>query len=411
MHGELRRARSKTRSRALGAERAHGLGVSRPIALLLLALLFVPLLAQDIQARSSGAPQVDPSLDAHADHVARFMAGLPQLDPSSPYKALENQRAWRAHKEAMDKHWSGFEAERLSAMRAWQRDTLGPMSADHLPLFYPFSGPDFITAHVLYPDAPRYVLVALESVRYPPDFFAMTPPYLWKSLRQMVHALRDLYQVGYFITSHMQRDLVQRAAEGAVPSLYILLARSGHEVLSARRVSLRPSGELYEVDGFRRGMVRAMRLRFKKRGTDSVQELIYFDRNLKDNALVSTPEFEAYIRGLGPTNTFVKAASYLMATKSFSRVRALVLEVSQTLFQDDTGVPLRELKTSDWKVSLFGEYTWPISGFGRYTHQPELMARYQASDPSTLQRLPFKMGYHHFGERKQNHMFVRRLPR
>ena len=51
--------------------------------------------------------------------------------------------------------------------------------------------------------------------------------------------------------------LVQRAAEGAVPSLMVLVARTGHEIVSAETLSLDAQGALIKVDRFKRGMLQA----------------------------------------------------------------------------------------------------------------------------------------------------------
>jgi hypothetical protein len=382
---------------------------SRVSLFVVLSLAVMSLGSAPAHAQGHELEEAFDGADPHPDAVARFMAGMPQLDPDSPYASLEDDRAWRMHRQAMDTHWGRFEEERLEAMRQWQSASAPKVMRSRLPVLYPFSGPDFATVHALYPNAPSYIFAALESVRSPPDFFGMSPPYLWKTLRGIVHALRDLYAVGYFITSHMQRDLVQRPSEGAVPSIYLLLARTGNELLSARKVTLTDDGVLQDVQEFKRGMVRGMRIRFRARGRDYVQELIYFDIDLKDAALAETPGFPKFIHSLGPTHSFLKAASYLMATKAFARIRALVLKVSWTLFQDDTGIPLRILDRADWTIEeLFGTYSWPISGFGTYTHQPDLMALYKARTPAQQKRLPFSMGYHQSRERHQSHMLVTR---
>ncbi|MDP6945020.1 MAG: hypothetical protein QF464_12780, partial [Myxococcota bacterium] len=148
------------------------------------------------------------------------------------------------------------------------------------------------------------------------------------------------------------------------------------------------------------------RIRFRKRGADTEQVLLYCDVNLKSGSLRKAPGFMTLLRSLKPANTFVKAASYLMAGNDFGKIRSVVLEVSHTVFQDDTGVPLRELDLSRWDIQLFGAYNRPIRGFGEYTRQQELMELYAATAPADIQHLPLSMGYHHRNQTKQSHMLL-----
>ncbi|MGB1698735.1 MAG: hypothetical protein ACPHRO_02195, partial [Nannocystaceae bacterium] len=52
-------------------------------------------------------------------------------------------------------------------MRKWAKEQLSGHSVSDV--FYPFSGPDFITAHRLYPSASVYNLVAMQAAGPPPE--------------------------------------------------------------------------------------------------------------------------------------------------------------------------------------------------------------------------------------------------
>jgi hypothetical protein len=102
------------------------------------------------------------------------------------------------------------------------------------------------------------------------------------------------------------------------------------------------------------------------------------------------PSFLDGIRSVKPTYTLLKSASYLLHDPQFTDIRDTILEVTEVLVQDDTGVPYRFL-TRGWNVKLYGQYARPIADFN-YGYQPDLERAYSAFAP--LHPLPFPFGYH-----------------
>ena len=51
---------------------------------------------------------------------AAFFAGVPGR-PGSPFAELENEPAWKEHRQAMDKAWAKMQDDRLPAMSAFQK--------------------------------------------------------------------------------------------------------------------------------------------------------------------------------------------------------------------------------------------------------------------------------------------------
>ena len=120
----------------------------------LVALVLVGLLG-DIAKAESATP----------DDTARFLAGL-QPAPGSPLTALTQDRTWQAHAERFNAAFGRVEEHQLKHIRAWSRAKLTEPSP---VLFYFFSGPDFLYAQALWPNAENYVLVAREPVGTLPD--------------------------------------------------------------------------------------------------------------------------------------------------------------------------------------------------------------------------------------------------
>jgi hypothetical protein len=348
---------------------------------------------------------------ASIDELARFVAGLPQLSAESEYTALQATPAWIAHSKNMGAHWTKLRTLRLAKMEAWYEAEFRHTYDHKLTMLYPFSGPDFVNAHALYPDANRYVFFALEDIDPLPPILSITEPQRAQALTSIDFALRDIYSKGYFITMHMGSDLNLKRSKGVLPILMVFLARSGHELVELSRVQVAADGTLSAVSEYTRGSTRGLRIRFRDRGSSGSQELLYFDANMDTEHIGKHQGFAQFLSQQKPTNTFLKAASYLMCCRLFKETREIVLGASQTIFQDDTGVPLRYLDTSLWGLQLYGEYTWPTRDFGRYTAQPDLMALYKATPAAKIKHLPFPMGYHYWGEQKQNHLMATRVPK
>ena len=95
----------------------------------------------------------------------------------------------------MNQAWATFDRRQLSVMRQWVADELG--QADCPTVFYPFSGPDFVNMHTLFPQARTYLMVSLEPVGEIPDLAYGGARYFYPGLER---SLYDLLQMSFFIT-------------------------------------------------------------------------------------------------------------------------------------------------------------------------------------------------------------------
>jgi len=88
---------------------------------------------------------------------------------------------------------------------------------------------------------------------------------------------------------------------------------------------------------------------------------------------------------------FIKSASYLMHYTFFSAIRSLLLDKSNWILEDDTGIPYRYFPPAAWEARLYGEYTKPIELF-HGVEQEDLKKAY--AEPAHVRALPFHLGYH-----------------
>jgi hypothetical protein len=95
----------------------------------------------------------------------------------------------------------------------------------------------------------------------------------------------------------------------------------------------------------------------------------------------------AFVEKLAPADCFIKSASYLLHSGSFSKVRGMLLDRSATILEDDSGIPLAYFDSKKWKLQPFGRYVGPLNIFGR-SYQPGMAQLFQHATP-----IEFGIGY------------------
>ena len=170
----------------------------------------------------------------------------------------------------------------------------------------------------------------------------------------------------FFITKNMRTNLTATTFRGTLPILYIFLARAGKTVHEVNLVAINGEGALIparEADD--RNTAPGVKIVFSS-GDGPKQTLYYFRTDVSDGGLKNSG-FLKFCEQLGKGDSFIKSASYLLHADSFSRIRDFLVSQSQTLVQDDSGVPLRFFKPDEWHLRPFGRYLGPIGEFpGRY---------------------------------------------
>jgi hypothetical protein len=349
-------------------------------------------------------PPPEKKKDADLDAGGRFIAGLEQEDSTS-YSKLQQDAAWKSYKAKSDSNWNRLFRERLRKMQAWQPTNLAPRINDSLTVFYPFSGPDFLHAYYLFPKASEFILVALEPIMDAVKLDQLKPSTRNSFLDSVSHSLRDSFQRSYFQTLNMAEDF--KKVKGVLPLLYFFVERTGHELVSQQFIYIDSAGHEAgtEFSKLYKKRVPGVVIEFRDRETRQMKRLYYFNINMINDALKKSPEFERFLRQKKPFNTFVKSASYLMHRDTFAEIKRLITENSESLFQDDTGIPYKEFSSKlDWTIQLYGEYKKPIKLF-EVRYQPDLDSAYKAA--TNREPIPFTLGYHQ-GSKDHNYMLAKR---
>jgi len=349
------------------------------------------------------------SADATADDTARFLAGLPPSS-GSPLAALANDPVWQQHARYFDSIFAREDSTTLSKVRAFSRQQL---TDKHDTMLYMFSGPDFLYATSFFPSATTYVLAGLEPAGDVPPLLSLGHPAIDGSLRNLETSMGSLLNYSFFITKNMKTQLHEGPINGTLPVLLVFLARTGKTIEDVSFVSLDEHGNVHTDEplatsvstkrafhGASRSAAAGVKIDFTD-GSGPKQTVYYFSTNLADGSFERSG-FRAFLDKLGPADSFIKSASYLLHTGGFNQVRNFLLDHSATVLQDDSGIPVRYFDPRKWRLQAFGHYVGPLALFGR-SYQPELAAVFQHAQP-----LDFGIGYR-FRKNESNLLLAQKM--
>jgi hypothetical protein len=274
-------------------------------------------------------------------------------------------------------------------MREWASKELDALRTE--TVLYPFSGPDFASLYTLFPHARTYVMVALEPVLALPDPSEISGDFL-ASLQRF---LNDYLWIDFFGTNRMASQMAHSQLKGVLPVLLFFLAREQAQVADVRYGVMRPDGAVEEWPAAGRADlgrgIQGLRLVFSGPGRVGKQTLYYFRLNLQNRSFERYPEFVSFLKSFGPLTTMIKAASYLLFSRYSSDFRQFILDRSQYVVQDDSGVPLAYFDREAWNLKFYGTYTGPLEIFPN-RFQPDLAEAYEPG--KEVYPLPFGFGYH-----------------
>ena len=321
------------------------------------------------------------SAGGDVDDTVRFIAGL-RPSAGSLLAPLTGDESWRAHARFFDRAFGELDRSQLTKARAWAKANL---RVKRPTMYYMFSGPDFLYADAFFPEATTYVLAALEPVGQIPDLARIPRGSLGPSLATVSSSMHSVLSFSFFITHNMRNQLSAGRLNGTIPILYVFLARSGKTVKEVSLVNLDADGnERPETPGARSG-AHGVKILFA--GADGKERtLYYFSTNLADDG-VPTSGFLKFCAGLGPADSLIKSASYLLHNSYFSKIRDFLIANSATILEDDSGIPLAYFDAKKWQLRPFGRYITPLGIFPN-TYQPRLQELFKRASP-----IEFGYGY------------------
>jgi hypothetical protein len=333
---------------------------------------------------------------ASPNDVARFLAGM-EPSAGSPLAALTRHPGWQRHSKWFESNWANLERRQLAKVRAWSERYV--KDRQHT-LYYMFSGPDFLYANAFFSTASTYLMSGLEPVGAIPTVTERTVV----SLPRIQQSIGTSLQFSFFITQQMRNQLSGGDLSGTLPILYAYIARSGKTIREVSLVNVDRDGNLHPSMGEVRGMAPGVKI-VATTGNGPPQTLYYFRTDVS-NGGVNNSGFLKFAATLGNGNALIKSASYLLHSGGFTKVRDFILEHSQSVVQDDSGIPLAAFRADTWNFYPFGAYLGPIAIFpGR--SQPRLGELFRRAKAPPLD---FGIGYRHRGHDSNLLLAVRKTP-
>jgi hypothetical protein len=333
-----------------------------------------------------------------ADPLAGLLAGRGLPPFSGLPEPVLHTSTYAAYARRLNQAWARYDVRTRQPVAAWVEREL-----DVIPdlVFYPFSGPDILNALAFFPRGKRFLLVGLERIGELPDAESLTPRKLRTGLVQIEAALGEILGYNFFRTRDMSVEVGAHPLSGTAGLLLLFLARTGHTITGARRVAIDADGQIVEPPEGSGQAAPGLELRFRAPSDTTDRIVYYFQRDLSNRAWQhGQPDIERLLRHEARSTTFLKAASYLMFKRRFSRIRALVLDKSERVVQDASGIPFKYLQQAPWSLRLYGRYEQANHLFSPFD-QPRLRAAMRAS---SLGRLPFSFGYDY--HRGTSHVIV-----
>jgi hypothetical protein len=235
-------------------------------------------------------------------------------------------------------------------------------------VLYPFGGGDLVSALATYPDATELTTVSLEIAG---DIRAIDKAEN-KRLGAELTQLRD-HLGKLFLKAHSRTINLDIETRGAIPGevAYTMAALviHGYEPTTLRYFSFNPDGTLKWLteddiaknkNQGREGPFANAEIRFKKPGESQVRVLRHVAYDLSDASLKRAPALIKHLAAKGKVSTMTKAASHLLWDDgNFATIRDYLMNHTDWMISDTTGVPPRIAKKYGFVQDVYGAYEWP----------------------------------------------------
>lgn len=345
------------------------------------------------------------------DVMASFAAGIPTN--TKEYVAAENFPAYKKYQHFMDSAWKVVDRTRYIKMRNWAKTECAEANKTDRTIFYPFSGPDFVSVYSFFPNAKTYYMLALEPTGGYAAPTQFNETFTNEYFTNFTQSLDDIFNKSYFITRKMNTQLQSSRVDGVLPLLSMFIKRTGNTIIDVKKISIDSTGaEIaidYEKAYLSKGRPRGLKIQFHPYGNaQDVRTVYYYSCDLIDaNFSASKPFYKYLSNTIQESTTYAKSASYIMHLNVFSNITRLVVNKSKFLLQDDTGVALHNFDLKNYDLTLYGKYVKPVSDFD-YGYQLDVKELYKR-DSLKVKPLPYDLGYH-WGTRENNLMrLVRKM--
>jgi hypothetical protein len=346
-------------------------------------------------------PCANDSLNA----IANVMSGI--VDSSDVYKNVQSTPSFQIFSANFNKRWISFDSSRLTNLRTFREHEIAKVVKKQTTLFYPFSGPDILHAQTFFPDADNYVMIGLEPVGSLPTFKNPQVDSLMPYYNRVNTSLDAILKFSFFRTVSMSKDLKNAEVDGTLHLLFLFLKRTGNLICSAKPVIIDSLGHTLYFNSFMelkksKSLTKGVEIKFTDKNNQP-KTVSYFSLNAADGGMKQNKGFMTYLTNMGTINTYLKGASYLMHKSYFSMVRNVILNQSEHVIQDDSGIAFHYFTESNsaWSYTFYGSYIRPIAMFSAF-YQADLDSTYKQQGSKNI---GFGIGYN-FRDKNSNFMIA-----
>ena len=318
--------------------------------------------------------------------IANFVTGLP-VTKGTELDGLTQTPEWSDYAAEAKTAWTRFDSI-ASKYNSFSKSQITAPYDTIKTLFYPFSGPDFLFANIMFPNVDKMILIGLEGPGSLPQINNGVKDSLKKILEMYKVAIEDVTQLSFFRTIDMKNELGNKAIDGTAPIILLFLAKSGKEIVDFKLKNLNHKGELINVSENKEAI--AVEIKYRNKGESKIKSVIYLSTNLADPTLSKNIPFVNFLKNVDNNCvTFVKSATYLMHKSYFSIIRNTCLEKSAMILQDDSGIGYKYFDKDKWNIQLYGTYSKPIKLFEDF-FEPDYL---KAFKDTKVKKLGFRIGY------------------
>lgn len=345
--------------------------------------------------------------DNYFHNVTAVLCG--QNGKANSLNYLFDSLTWTKHAAFIDSSWVKLEKKRLQAMKDWGRREFEKPNTETKTVFYPFSGPDYLTANAFFPNADTYIMLGLEPVGKLPELANFKMGEAADYAADFKKSLSDIFDKSYFITQRMLNDFQSQKVNGLLPVLSFFIQKSGNDLLDVHYLVRYGQDSISEVaydfkDAERKPF--GVKIDFAQDGKK--KSAYYFKYDVSNKLFNDTTVFYKFINDRTRNSiTYIKSASYLLHAGFMANMRELILKNSTAVIQDDTGIPFSYFEEKgQFDIQLYGEYSKPVSDFPYLKLQKPLQEAFKR-DSAKVGDLPFHLGYH-WGTKKDIIIYAKR---
>jgi len=323
--------------------------------------------------------------------AAGILSGVDE--PFNKFNYLYDSSAWKDNKTFINASWSKLERNRLKPMEAWSGKELTAANKNCKTVFYPFSGPDFLTANAFFPEATELVMLGLEPVGALPVVDKLSNNMAKEYCNSFKQSLTDIFEKSYFITQYMLRDFQRQKVNGLLPVLCFFIKKTGHQITDIKYLVKQNNDSILEQEYSPRAKAFGVKVTCVK--NNITKTIYYFKYDVSNKQFNDTCVFYKFInRHTKSSITYIKSASYLLHANFMSNMKALILRNSNYVLEDDTGIPYNYFEEGrKWNIKLYGQYIQPVKNFPYLKMQKGIMEAFKR-DSASIKDIPFHLGYH-----------------